>query len=591
MRILFLLTLLFPTFALAQSYGIAMHGEPKYKTGFTHFDYVNPDAPKGGSFSEYAFGSFDSLNSFIIKGVPAASTGLIYQSLMVASADEAFSKYGEIAQTIQVAEDNSSVTFTLHPKAVWHDGKPITAEDVVWTFNTLMEKGAPSFKSYYADVENVAAKDERTVTFTFKTTENKELPLILGSLTVLPKHYWTSEGRDIEKTTLEPPLGSGPYKISKVSAGSSLTFERVKDWWAADLPVNKGRYNFDTINVPYYRDMTVALEALFAGEFDMRQEYTAKTWATSYNNDIVKSGRIVKDEIENHNPVGMQGFIMNLRRPVFQDRAVREALQYAFDFEWSNRQFAYDAYKRTDSYFENSELASSGLPSQCEMTLLEPHRDQLPPELFTKAYTNPKSDGSGNNRANMRKAIAILEEAGYKLGPDNIRVHEKTGQRLSFEIMHRQPEFERWVLPLIGNLKRMGIEARFYVTKDTSQFVERMNSFDFDMTVGGAAQSLSPGNEQIEYWHSSRADQPGSRNHMGIKNPVVDDLVAKVVNAQTREDLICRTQALDRVLLWGYYAIPQWHINTWRVAYWDKFNKPETQALYDLGALDTWWSK
>lgn len=589
MKVLFLLLLLFPAFAHAQSYGIAMHGEPKYADDFTHFDYVNPAAPKGGSYSEYAFGSFDSLNGFITKGVKPRGLGLIYQTLMVPSADEAFSKYGEIAQSIDVAADNSAVTFTLHPDARWHDGQPITAEDVVWTFETLMEVGTPAFQSYYSDISEVIAEDERNVTFTFSTTRNKELPLILGSLTVLPKHYWTAEGNDITKTTLEPPLGSGPYKIAKVDVGRSITFERVQDWWAADLPVNKGRYNFDTITIPYYRDMTVALEGLFAEDFDLRQEYTAKTWATGYDNDIVESGRIVKEEILNQTPAGMQAFIMNTRRPVFQDREVRRALQYAFDFEWSNRQFAYDAYKRTDSYFENSELASNGLPQGCELELLTPYRDQLPREIFTMPYTNPKTDGDGNNRAHLKKAMDILDAAGYKLGPDKIRVHERTGVRLEFEIMHRQPEFERWVLPFIRNMKRIGVEAEFRVVKDTSQFVERMNNFDFDMTIGGPSQSLSPGNEQLEYWHSSKAEQIASRNHMGIADPVVDDLVMKIINAPTREELVCATRSLDRVLLWGFYAIPQWHINTWRVAYWDKFGKPETQAPYALGAMDTWW--
>jgi microcin C transport system substrate-binding protein len=490
---------------------------------------------------------------------------------------------------VTVAPDGKSASFVINPKAKWHDGVAITGDDVVWTFNTLMEKGAPFYKAYYADVTHVDGAGS-SVTFHFKTADNKELPLIVAGMTVLPKHYWTVEGREFDKTTFDFPLGSGPYKISKIDAGRSITYERVNDWWAADLPVNRGRYNFDTITVQYYRDATVALEALFGGEYDIREEYIAKTWATGYDNDLVKSGQIVKQQIANQKPAGMQAFIMNNRRPVFQDKNVRRAVQLAFDFEWSNKQFAFDAYKRTDSYFENSELASVGIPQGRELEILNEFKDQLPDELFTVPFTNPKTDGSGKNRDQLRMAMKALDDAGYKLGADKIRVHEKTGQRLSFEIMHRQAEFERWVLPFIKNLKRIGVEANFRVI-DTPQFVERMTNFDYDMTVGGAGQSLSPGNEQLEYWHSAKADTPGSRNHMGIKNPVVDALVEMVINAPDRAELVHRTRALDRVLLWGYHAIPQWHINTWRVAHWDKFGKPDMQAPYALDAMDTWWIK
>jgi microcin C transport system substrate-binding protein len=583
------LFLIMPVTAKAQTHAIAMHGDPKYGADFTHFEYVNPDAPKGGTYSYAAQGTFDSLNGFITKGVPASGLGLIYQSLMTASADEAFSKYAEIARSIDVSDDHMSVIFTLNPNARWHDGQPITADDVVWTFNTLIEKGAPFYKAYYADIEGVTGKGDQ-VTFTFKTSENKELPLIISSLTVLPKHYWTAEGRNFDETTLIPPLGSGPYKITRVDAGKTIHYERVDDWWAADLPVNKGRYNFDEIHVQYYRDATVALEGLFANDYDIRMENIAKVWATGYDNDVVNSGRIIKEEITNQNPVGMQAFIMNNRRDVFQDREVRRALQLAFDYEWSNKQFAFGAYKRTNSYFENSELASRGVPTGVELDILNQFRDQLPPELFTTPYTNPKTDGSGNNRQQLRQAMQILDAAGYKLGVDGIRVHEDTGVRLSFEIIERQQAFERWVLPFIKNLKRIGVEATFRVV-DTSQYVERLTNFDYDMTVQSYGQSLSPGNEQMEYWHSSKADMVGSRNYMGIKNPVVDALVEMVINAPNREELIVRTRALDRVLLWGYHLIPQWHINTWRVAHWDKFRKPSVQAPYDLGAMDTWWMK
>ena len=589
MRYLFVLLFFVSIPAQAQSYGIAMHGDMKYAADFTHFDYVNPSAPKGGSYSDATIGSYDSLNGFITKGVAAQGLGLLYQTLMTASSDEAFSKYGNIAETIKVADDNSSVTFKIRDQAIWHDGQPITADDVIWTFNTLMEKGAPFYRAYYADIEKVDGAGKK-VTFHFKSNDNRELPLIVADMVVLPKHYWDADGRVFDETNFNPPLGSGPYKISKIDAGRSITYDRVTDWWAADLPVNKGRYNFDTITVQYYRDATVALEALFGNEYDVREEYIAKTWATGYDNDIVKSGRIKMDEIRNQQPVGMQAFIMNNRRDVFKDREVRRALQLAFDFEWSNRQFAYGAYKRTNSYFENSELACGGIPMGRELEILEQYRDTLPPELFTVPFTNPITDGKGNNREQLRMAMKILDDAGYKTGADGIRVHEKTGQRLSFEIIHRQAEFERWVLPFIRNMKRIGVEAVFRVV-DTPQFVDRMTNFDFDMTVGGAGQSMSPGNEQLEYWHSSRADTPGSRNYMGIKDATVDALVMDIINAPTREELVYRTRALDRVLLWGYHAIPQWHINTWRVAHWNKFGSPENQAPYALGALDTWWVK
>lgn len=590
MKYLFVILLCFlSTQSFAQS-SIAMHGTPKYADNFTNFEYVNPNAPKGGSYSYATIGTFDNLNGFITKGISAEGLGLIYQSLMRASADESFSKYSEIANSIKTATDNLSVTFRINPNAKWHDGKSITSHDVVWSFNTLKEKGAEHYKAYYADVKNAVAHGDHEVTFNFITSENKELPLIVAGLTILPQHYWESERRDFTKTTLSPPLGSGAYKISKIDVGRSISYERVNNWWAKDLPVNKGRYNFDKIKIQYYRDATVALEALFAGEYDVREEYIAKTWATGYDNDVVKSGQVIKEEIVNHNPAGMQAFIMNSRRPVFADKQVRKAIQLAFDFEWSNKQFAFGAYKRTDSYFENSELASSGIPTGRELEILNQFKDKLPSEIFNVPYTNAMTKGDGNNRTQLRMGMKILDDAGYKLGPDKIRVHEKTGVRLSFEIMHRQAEFERWVLPFIRNLKRMGVEAVFRVI-DTPQFVARMTEFDFDMTVGGASQSLSPGNEQLGYWHSSKSDIVGSRNYMGIKNDVVDALVGQVISAPSRDELIYRTRALDRVLLSGYYSIPQWHINIWRVAHHDKFNKPDVQAPYALGAIDTWWVK
>ncbi|MBU6234422.1 MAG: extracellular solute-binding protein [Alphaproteobacteria bacterium] len=575
----------FSAWAADPVHGLAIHGEPKYKAGFTHFDYVNPDAPKGGTLRLSALGTYDSLNPFIIKGNPAANVGLIYNTLLTGSSDEPFTEYGDLAATMEVPDDRSSATFNIRPEAKWNDGKDVTADDVVWSYETLKAKGAPFYGAYYSDVDTVTAETPKRVTFKFKKAGNRELPLIVGQLPVLPKHYWAT--RKFEETTLEPPLGSGAYKISAIDAGRSMTFERVKGWWGENLPVNKGRYNFDTIVVDYYRDTTVAVEAFFAGRYDVRQENVAKIWATGYDAPAVKDGRIKKEEIENKLPAGMQGFVMNTRKPVFADRAVRQALQYAFDFEWSNKAMAHGAYKRTASYFENSEYAAKGLPQGRELEILNEFKSELPAEVFTQEYKNPATDGSGNARDNLRRAMQILDEAGYTIGTDGVRT--KNGVRLSFEIVDNQPEFERWVLPFIRNLKRIGIDANFRVVDD-SQYVARMNDFDFDMTVSGFGQSLSPGNEQREFWGSDKADAKGSRNIIGIKNPVVDKLCEKIANAASQEELVATTKALDRVLLWNYFVIPQWHTNVWKVAYWAKFQRPANQAPYGLGITDTWWA-
>lgn len=588
LRTLLLCTALFmPTLAFAApEHGQAIYGKPKYQADFKNFDYVNPDAPKGGALRLESLGTFDSLNPFIVKGKTASNMGLIYQTLMKSSSDEPFSQYGDIAESVDVADDKKSITYKINDKAVWHDGTPITADDVAFSLQTLTVKGSPFYASYYADIDKVIVNDPKSITFTFKTDTNRELPLIMGQFPILPAHYY--EDKPFDQTTLTPPLGSGPYKLTKVDAGRSLTFERVKDWWAADLPANKGQYNFDTITVDYYRDSTVSLEALFAGQYDVRDEYIAKTWATGYDTPQVRSGKIKKEEIKNELPTGMQGFMFNLRRPQFAEREVREALQNAFDFEWSNRALAHDAYKRTKSYFENSIYASSGLPSKDELKFLEPLRDQIPPEVFTKEYAPPKTDGSGDARDNLRRAMKTLDDAGWVVGTDGIR--SKNGTRLEFEIIHFQPEFERWILPLTRNMRRIGVGVKFRVV-DTAQYVARMNDFDYDMTISGFGQSLSPGNEQREFWGSSNADAKGSRNIIGIKNPAIDKLSEAIANATTQEDLIAATRALDRVLLWNHYVIPQYYVDSWRVAYWDKFDKPKTQAPYSLGIVNTWWAK
>lgn len=575
--------------------GIAIHGDVKYKPGFTHLGYVNPNAPKGGRLKQHVIGTFDSLNPFIVKGAPAAGlsflgTGLLYESLMTQSNDEPFSMYGLIAETIEMPEDRSWVAFNLRPEARWHDGEPITAEDVVWTFNTMMEKGTPFFKAYYGDVKEVVAENNLRVKFIFSVAGNMELPLIMSQISILPKHYWEKEGNMFSETTLVPPLGSGPYQISEVSPGQRIVYKRVENWWGKDLPINRGQYNFDRVEYDYYRDSNVALEAFFAGEYDVREENTAKLWATAYNVPQIKNGSIIKQVIENERPQGMQGFIYNIRRPVFADPIVREALAYAFDFEWSNKQFAYGSYTRSRSYFSNSELASKGLPEGRELEILEPYRDQLPERVFTDEYNPPASGGSGPNRVNLRKAVILLEEAGYILGKDGVRTHNKTGQRLEFEIIDANPAFERWILPFIKNLEKIGVKANFRVV-DTAQYQNLMTDFNYDMTIMSFGQSSSPGNEQRDFWGSEKADIPGSRNYIGIKNPVIDGLIEQLINAKDREDLVAHCRALDRVLQWNFYLIPNWHINAWRLAWWNKLEHPEILSKYTPGITTTWWEK
>lgn len=572
-------------------HGIAMHGEVKYPADFEHLDFVNPDAPKGGTLEQHVIGSFDSLNPFIVKGSPAAGmsfmrSGLVYESLMQNAWDEPFSLYGIIAESIELPEDRSWVAFNLRPEAKWHDGKQITAEDVKWTFETLIKDGTPFFQAYWGDVKEVTVESERRVKFEFSSQGNAELPLIIAEMSVLPKHFW--EGKDFTQSSLEKPLGSGPYKVGKVDTGRSIEYVRADEWWGKDLPFWKGQYNFDRLVYDYYREPNIALEAFFAGEYDVREENTAKLWHTAYNAPPVQDGRITKEEIENGRPAGMQAFIMNIRRPVFADVKVREALAYAFDFEWSNKQFANGTYTRTDSYFENSPLASEGLPEGKELEILEQYRGQIPDEVFTETYQPPKTDGSGNPRQNLRTAAQMLDAAGWKLGDDGIRV--KDGQRLSFEIIDTNPVFERWVLPFTQNLKRIGVEANFRIV-DPAQYQNRMTEYDYDMTIGGFGQSSSPGNEQRDFWGSQKADIPGSRNYIGIKNPVIDEMIEGIIKAESREDLVNKVRAMDRVLLAGHYVIPMWHYPKWRIAYWSKLERPENLSPISPLIANTWWQK
>ncbi len=570
----------------APKHALTLYDEPaKYPADYQHFDYVNPQAPKGGNFRQAGFGGFDSLNPFINKGVSADDIGLIYDTLTRHGLDEPFTEYGLLAEKIEKAPDNAWVRFYLRPEARFHDGQPVTAEDVKFTFETLMTEGSPTYRGYYADVDKVEVESPLKVRFIFKHAGNRELPLILGQLPVLPKHWWAE--RDFSKSNLEIPLGSGPYRVAEVKAGRSIRYQRVADWWGKDLPVNRGFYNFDSMRIDYYRDNTVALEALKAGQYDYWLETSAKNWATAYDTPAVANGQLIKEEIDNHNPTGMQGFIFNIRRPLFQDPRVREALGLLFDFEWANKQLFNGAYTRTHSYFDNSELASSGLPGPDELKILEPLREQIAPKVFTEEFRVPVTDGSGIIRKQQRRAYQLLQEAGWRIDGDQMLNAE--GNPVSFEFLLAQTEFERVLLPFKRNMADLGMELVIRRV-DVSQYINRLRSRDFDLIVGGFGQSNSPGNEQREYWHSSSADNPGSRNFIGLKDPAIDQLVDGLINADSRQSLIAHTRALDRVLLWGHYVIPNWHIKTWRVAYWNRLQHPEITPQYDIG-LNTWWVK
>ena len=566
-----------------EGHGLSMYGDLKYPAGFAHFDYVNPDAPKGGDVRLWSFGGFDTLNPFTLKGQAAPGLGPVYDTLLKSSADEAFSEYGLLAETVRMPEDRSWVAFKLRPEARWNDGMPVTAGDVVWTFETLTTEGHPYYAAYYANV--VAATDEGDgwVRFTFDAPGNRELPLIVGQMTVLPKHWF--EDRDFAATTLDPPLGSGPYEVVDVDPGRSIAYGRVADYWGANVPAQVGFHNFDTIRYDEYLDFDIALEAFKAHEYDFRTENNSKLWATAYTGPNFDNGLIVREEIGHSRPTGMQAFIFNLRRPLFRDARVREALGHAFDFEWSNENLFYGQYDRTVSYFSNSDLAAEGAPDEAETALLEPLRDRLPEEVFGEVYIPPTTDGSGNIRDRLRKAKALLEDAGWTIRDGALTGPE--GEVMAFEVLIVQPAFERIVQPFARNLERLGVAVDVRIV-DASQYERRMETFDFDVTVDVFGQSRSPGNEQRDYWTSAMAGIEGSRNTLGLTDPAVDALVEEIVFADDREELVAAVRALDRVLRWGHYVIPNWHIRYDRVAYWDKFGRPGVTPDDGL-VFNAWW--
>ena len=578
--------------AVIDTHGLSPFGTLKYAKDFPHFDYVNPNAPKGGTLRIGAIGTFDSLNPFIIKGQPGALSSMIYDELFTSGYDEPLTQYGLIAESASYPVDYSSVTYKLRPEARWHDGQPITPEDVVFSFTTLKE-AHPRYAYYYQNVVKAEKTGPHEVTFTFDQSGNRELPEITAQLTILPKHYWEgtdADGnkRDIMSTTLEAPLGSGPYRIGEVKPGTSMSVERVPDYWAKDLNVNVGRYNFDVIRAEYFRDTTVALEAFKSDQFDVRFENSAKRWASDYKFPAVLDKRVVLDVLKTKNPEPMQGFIFNSRRSNFADPRVRRAFNYAFDFDWANKNLFFGQYTRVASYFAGSELAAEGLPKGLELEILEDLRGQIPDEVFTEVYENPTSPDQAATRRNLRAALKLLKAAGWSVQGGKL-INEQTGKQMTIEFMLRQgADFERIILPYMRNLERLGMKAAIR-SIDVTQYQNRIDDFDFDVVIGGWGQSLSPGNEQRDYWGSAAADRKGSRNLVGIKDAAIDKLIDRIIFSKNREEQIAATHALDRVLLWNHFVVPQWYFKGSRVARWDRFGIPEVKPDYSPGYPDTWW--
>ncbi len=572
----------------APRHGLSAFGDLKYPENFAYFDYVNPTAPAGGKLSMIGSSgvtSFDSLNAFILKGQPAEGLILLFDSLMVRAMDEPDAMYGLLAQSAEISEDRQSVTFTLRPEARFHDGTPVTAADVAFSFDTLKKHGHPFIRLPLRDVIRAEAPDARHVRFVFSGTETRDLPMIVAELPVLSKAYYTAH--DFTATTVEPPLGSGPYTVKDAQLGRSITYARNPDYWGWKLPVNRGRFNFATIRYDFFRDRSVAFEAFKAGGYDLREEFTSKTWATEYNFPALQEGRVIRDTLPDENPSGVQGFFMNLRREKFSDIKVRQALDLAFDFEWANRNLFFGLYERTDSYFENSSLAASGTPGPEELALLEPHRDKLPPSVFGPAYVPPISDGSGNLREGLKQAGALLDAAGWRIR-DGKRLNAK-GAPLTIEFLNYETAFERIIGPYIRNLNRLGIDAKVR-TVDPSQYESRVEGFDFDITTSRYVQRNTPGIELRGYFSSAAAAQPGSRNIAGISDPAVDALVEAVIGARDRAALTSAARALDRVLRSQHYWVPQWFKGVHTIAYWDRFARPDVTPKYDPGIIDTWWA-
>jgi len=575
--------------------GTSTIGELKYKPGFKRFDYVNPDAPKGGTLNLSTTGTFDTFNPLLSKGELADGSPLVFETLTKSADDELLASYGLLAEGISYPADFSSATFRLRAEAKWADGQPVTPDDVIFSLDKAKELN-PLLSNYYKHVTKAEKTGERDVTFTFDEKGNKELPNILGQLSILPKHWWEGMGadgkpRDITKTTLETPMGSGPYKIAAFTAGSTVRYELRDDYWGKDVNVNVGQNNFRNITYTFFGDRDVEFEAFRAGNVDYRQENQASRWATAYDFPAVKEGRVIREEVPNAlRSVGiMQALTPNTRRDQFKDPRVREALNYAFDFEDLNKNLAYGAFKRIDSYFWGTDLASSALPQGRELEILQGLKDQVPPEVFTTPYTNPVAGDPQKLRDNLKTAIGLFKEAGYEL-KGNKMVNSKTGQPMSFEILLSNSSFERSVMPFANNLKKIGIDARLR-TVDASQYTNRVRSFDYDIIWSIWGETMNPGNEQMDYWGSQAAAQQGSRNYAGITNPAIDTLIKMIIFAPNRDEQVAAIKAMDRVLLANHYVVPLFYSNNSRLAYWDKIARPAELPEYSIGFPDVWWSK
>ena len=579
---------------LAWRHGVSSFGDLKYPSGFKQFDYVNAKAPKGGSAWQIALGSFDSFNLVVagIKGTPATSIELIYNTLLVPALDEVSSEYGLLAEAMSYPDDFSSVVYRLRAEAKWHNGNPVTPDDVIFSFNAF-KKFSPQAGADYQHVVKAEKTGDREITFTFDAPGNRALPRIVGHLTILPKDWWEGTDKDgkkrnIGETTLEPPLGSGPYRIKEFSPGRNIVYERVKDYWGRNLSVNVGRDNFDELRFEYFRDATVAIQAFKANTVDWRTENSAKNWASAYDFPAVQEKRVILEEFPINNIGIMQAFAFNIRRDKFKDPRVRLAFNYAFDFQELNKQIFYGQYKRITSYFEGTDLAATGLPTGRELELLNMVRDKVPPEVFKKVYGNPVGGNAGAVRNNLREAVRLFKEAGYDVRNQQL-VNGKTGEPFTVEFLSNAPIFERVFLFYKPSLERLGITVSVR-TVDEPQYVNRLRSWDFDIITYAWGESLLPGNEQRGYWGSQAADQPGSENVIGIKDPAVDAMIEQIIFAKNYNDLVAATKALDRILLWNEYVVPQWAYAKVRTARWDRFSRPNKLPKYGMSAFPTlWW--